>query len=158
MGLHELSAVLWRERELLDVLLYKLDVERLLLATDRHRWLGRAAHEIAYVTDRLKEVGLARAVESGEAAEELGVGADATLRELAEATEDPVWRDILEAHLAALRDVTAEIAALRDANELLLRRTATTAPPGGRPAGHDTYDASGRTRVAHAATLVDEET
>ena len=81
MGMHELSAVLWRERELLDVLLYKLDVERLLLATSQHRWLGRAAHEIEYVTGRLKEVGLARAVESAEVAETLDRIEDSGLKD-----------------------------------------------------------------------------
>ena len=160
MSLHELSAVLWRERELLDVLLYKLDVERLLLATDRRRWLGRAAHEIEFLTARLKEVGLARAVESAEAAEELGLPADATLQQLADAVVDEVWREILAAHLSALRDVTGEIAALRDANEQLLRQTAPTGAPAARAprrGGTTTYDARGATRDVVDATLVDEE-
>jgi hypothetical protein len=159
MSLHELSAVLWRERELLDVLLYKLDVERLLLATDRRRWLGRAAHEIEFLTARLKEVGLARAVESAEVAEELGLPAEATLQQLADAVGDEVWREILGAHLGALRDVTGEIAALRDANELLLRQTApgttTGRPP--RRGATTTYDARGTARDVADATLVDEE-
>lgn len=161
MSLHELSAVLWRERELLDVLLYKLDVERLLLATDRRRWLGRAAHEIEFLTARLKEVGLARAVESAEVAEELGLPAEATLQELADATGDEVWRDILAAHLAALRAVTGEIAGLRDANELLLKQAERlgASSPDARPRARRStmYDAHGLARDVVDATLVDEE-
>ncbi|MFK4729762.1 flagellar export chaperone FlgN [Agromyces mediolanus] len=161
MSLHELSAVLWRERELLDVLLYKLEVERLLLATDRRRWLGRAAHEIEFLTARLKEVGLARAVESAEVAEELQLSAEATLQELADAVGDEVWRDILLAHLAALREVTGEIGELRDANEQLLKQAARPAglsPHAAPRRGTTTYDARGLARDVVEATLVDEET
>lgn len=159
MSLHELSAVLWRERELLDVLLYKLDVERLLLATDRRRWLGRAAHEIEFLTARLKEVGLARAVESAEVAEELGLSSEATLQELVAAVGDEVWRDILTAHLAALREVTGEIAALRDANEQLLKQAERAGAAAPRPGARRStvYDAHGLARDVVDATLVDEE-
>lgn len=155
--MHELSAVLWRERELLDVLLYKLDVERLLLATGQHRWLGRAAHEIEYVTARLKEVGLTRAVESAEVAEELGLAPEATLRELVAAASDDVWRDILEAHLTALVATTADIGSLRDANERMLRAAAEPAPAAGRPVRATTYDARGLMDDGRDARLVDEE-
>jgi hypothetical protein len=156
--MHELSAVLWRERELLDVLLYKLDVERLLLATAQHRWLGRAAHEIEYVTARLKEIGLTRAVESAEVAEELGLETDATLRRLVDATSDDVWRDILGAHLTALVDATGDIATLRDANERMLRAAAGPAVQApGRQRSGATYDARGLLDETRDVTLVDEE-
>jgi hypothetical protein len=155
--MHELSAVLWRERELLDVLLYKLDVERLLLVTSQHRWLGRAAHEIEYVTTRLKEVGLTRAVESAEVADELGLDADATLRALIDATTDDVWSDILSAHLTALIAATSDIASLRDANERMLRAAAGPLPAAGRPARGATYDARGLMDDRRDSTLVDEE-
>lgn len=158
MGMHELSAVLWRERELLDVLLYKLDLERLLLVTSQHRWLGRAAHEIEYVTARLKEVGLTRAVESAEVADELGIDPAATLRELVEATADDVWRDILSGHLTALGAATGEIAELRDANERMLRAAAGPAAAAhGTAPGGATYDARGLMDEVRDATLVDEE-
>ena len=45
MGVHELSALLWRERELLEVLQFKLEVEQLLLTTGNTRWLNRASAE-----------------------------------------------------------------------------------------------------------------
>ena len=37
MAIHELSALLWRERELLDVLTFKLEEEQLLLTSGKSR-------------------------------------------------------------------------------------------------------------------------
>jgi len=51
MGAHELSALLWRERELLDVLQFTLEVEQLLLTTGNTRWLNRASTETPTVSD-----------------------------------------------------------------------------------------------------------
>lgn len=159
MGMHELSAVLWRERELLEVLHYKLDVERLLLATGQHLWLGRAVKEIDYVTVRLKEVGLVRAVESVEVSEELALDGTASLREIVAAVDDSVWRDILESHLDALVRVTTAIGGVRDSNERMLReanRFAHDAMSGvGGASG--TYDARGLAHDAPGARLVDKE-
>jgi hypothetical protein len=160
MGMHELSAVLWRERELLETLHFKLDMEHLLLTTGAHRWLGRASQEIEYVTARLKEVGLARAVEAAEVAESLGLDAMSTLRQLVAACEDLVWRDLLESHLEALLRVTAAIAEVRDGNERMLReagRIAQDAAAGVGAGGDGTYDARGLARDRPSARLVDEK-
>ena len=46
MAIHELSALLWRERELLDVLTFKLEEEQLLLTAgtyDAHGKTGESA-------------------------------------------------------------------------------------------------------------------
>lgn len=158
MGMHELSALLWRERELLETLHFKLEIERLLLATGQHRWLGRASHEIEYVTARLKEAGLARAVEAAEVAEELGLDAMATLRELVAACVDPVWRDLLESHLMALVRVTTSISEVRDGNERMLReanRVAQDAVSGVGSGG--TYDERGHSHGLPSARMVDEK-
>src|SRR4051812_39244560 len=42
MALTEVSNVLWRERELLEMLLFKLEEEQLLLTAGRTRWLPHA--------------------------------------------------------------------------------------------------------------------
>src|SRR5438045_4734995 len=39
MGLAELSSILWRERDMLELLLFKLEEEQLVLAAGRTRWL-----------------------------------------------------------------------------------------------------------------------
>src|SRR5260370_24300213 len=49
MGLREVSAILWRERHLLELLLFKLDEEQLVLAAGRTRWLPRATPDVEMV-------------------------------------------------------------------------------------------------------------
>ena len=39
MAAHDLSMQLMRERDLLEVLLFKLDEQQMLLATGRNRWI-----------------------------------------------------------------------------------------------------------------------
>ena len=65
MGAHELSALLWRERELLELLVFKLEEEQLLLITaGKARWLQFATREVEQVMERVREAGLARTVEA----------------------------------------------------------------------------------------------
>ena len=47
MGLSEASNILWRQRHLLELLLFKLEVEQTLLASGRLRWL---AHQSGYLS------------------------------------------------------------------------------------------------------------
>ena len=53
MSVNELSAVLWRERELLELLTFKLEEEQLLLAAGRSRWVSHASREVEQVLDIL---------------------------------------------------------------------------------------------------------
>ena len=46
MSVNDLSAVLWRERELLELLTFKLEEEQLLLAAGRSRWISHASREV----------------------------------------------------------------------------------------------------------------
>ncbi|PZE75795.1 flagellar protein FlgN [Curtobacterium sp. MCBD17_034] len=125
MGMNELSAVLWRERELLELLTFKLEEEQLLLTAGRSRWVDHASREVEQVLERLRAVGLERSVESAAVAEQLGAPTDAPLREIvsAAAPEGP-WGEILAAHLRAMIELTAQVAALRDENERFLRAAA----------------------------------
>lgn len=121
MGAQELSAVLWRERELLDLLVFKLEVEQLLLVAGKSRWLHLATQEVELVLDRVKTAEFERAIEVSAAADEWGVGGDPTLRQLVENAPEGAWRDTFAAHLAALQKLAEQIAALRDANEGIVR-------------------------------------
>ena len=49
MGANELSALLWRERELLELLTFKLEEEQLLLTAGRTRWIEHATREVEQV-------------------------------------------------------------------------------------------------------------
>src|SRR3954454_18372766 len=51
--MEKLSQVLWRERELLETLLFKLEEEQTLLQSDRTRWLVRAAGEVDEVLETI---------------------------------------------------------------------------------------------------------
>ena len=124
MSANELSALLWRERELLELITFKLEVEQLLLTSGKTRWLSRASGEIEQVTDRLRSVGLARTVEVENVAEEWQAPEGATLRELLAKAPTGPWQEIFEAHLKALTDLTTKVRTVRDANEQLLRSAA----------------------------------
>ncbi|MEO2104538.1 MAG: flagellar export chaperone FlgN, partial [Actinomycetota bacterium] len=61
MAYSDVSNILWRERQLLELLQFKLEVEQSLLATGRTRWLSHATREIEMLIDEVKQVELARA-------------------------------------------------------------------------------------------------
>ena len=100
MALTELSSTLWHERELLELLLFKLEEEQLLLAAGRSRWLGNATREVEMVLEELRRAELTRAIEVGTVAGALGLPEDASLRDLAEHAPVP-WDDILRQHRTA---------------------------------------------------------
>src|SRR5215213_2294146 len=100
VSLTDLSSVLWRSRELLELLLFKLEEEQLLLASGRTRWLAHATREVENVLEELKHAELARAVEVARVAQEIGIPSESSLRELAEAAPAP-WDEILNDHREA---------------------------------------------------------
>ena len=108
MSLEKLSLVLWRERELLQMLLFKLEEERLLLAAGRTRWLAYAAREIETVLDSIAQTEVLRATTADAVATFIGLPANPSLRALALLSDEP-WRSILSDHRDALLEVTAEI-------------------------------------------------
>ena len=119
MGLAEVSSTLWRERELLELLLFKLEEEQLLLASGRGRWLTRATREVEVVLEEIRRTELLRAVQVDEAAGELGLEPNPSLRALAEAADEP-WRSLLHEHRQAFLTATAEIQGMAEANRELL--------------------------------------
>ncbi|MFH5824911.1 flagellar export chaperone FlgN [Georgenia sp. AZ-5] len=117
MGANELSTLLWRERDLLELLLFKLEEEQLLLTAGRTRWLGHATREVEQVLEKLRAASLSRTLEAGSVAADWGLPEDATLRELAAgAPALGPWRELLETHLAALVALTSSIRQVRDSN------------------------------------------
>ena len=117
--MERLSQILWRERELLDSLLFKLEMEQLVLAAGRTLWLARAAREVELVLELIRETELLRSVAADEAAASIGLTYNPSLRALAEAVEEP-WRTILLDHREAFEQVTREITALAESNRELL--------------------------------------
>ncbi len=146
MGVHELSAVLWRERELLELLLFKLEEEQLLLTAGKTRWLPFATREVEQVLDRLRQSALERSIEVAAVALEWGTDEDATLRELITHAPSAAWKDNFTSHLQALSELASAIAALRDSNLTYLRaasRSAQETLAQFSTDGGGTYDATG---------------
>ena len=145
MGANELSALLWRERELLELLVFKLDEEQLLLTNGKTRWLQQGTREVEQVLGHVRDAGLARSVEVAAVALDWGTAEDATLRELV--THAPVgpWSEIMAAHLKGMGELTTQIKELRDANEQLLRSAARSSQEtlADVRANTQTYDATG---------------
>jgi len=119
MSLTEVSSILWRERELLELLVFKLEEEQLLLAAGRARWLTFATREVEMVLAEIKRSELGRAVEVDAVAECLGLQPGISLRELAESVPPP-WDGILREHRKAFLALSDEISALARTNKELL--------------------------------------
>lgn len=115
----KLSQILWRERDLLDSLLFKLETEQLVLGSGRTRWLARAASEVELILDLLRQTEILRSVAADEAAASIGLTSNPSLRALAEAVDEP-WGSILLEHKEAFEAVSREISALAEVNRELL--------------------------------------
>jgi hypothetical protein len=149
MGANELSALLWQERELLDLLIFKLTEEQLLLTAGRTRWLQHATSEVEQVVRRLRASGLSRAIDVAGLAEEWKLATDEpSLNDLADAAPPGPWGDIFRAHLEAMTAQTAQIRELRDVNESFLRFAARSTQESAADLlpQTGTYDAHGSTR------------
>jgi hypothetical protein len=119
MSLPDLAAVLWRQRELLERLVYRLECEQLLLAAGRTRFLALATSEVEALVEELRVVELQRASAADRAAADAGLPEGAPLEELA-GTVQPPWTEVLLEHRNALLTLTGELAALAEANRHLV--------------------------------------
>src|SRR2546421_8256407 len=119
MSLADLSSILWREREMLELLLFKLEEEQLVLAAGRTRWLAHATREVEMVLDQIRQTEVVRAAEVAVLGADLGLGASPSLTELADVIGAP-WSDMFQQHRKAFLTMTAEISALAEANRDLL--------------------------------------
>ena len=162
MSLSDLAAVLWRQRELLERLTYRLECEQLLLAGGRTRWLASATSEVEALLEELQVTEVHRSAASQAVARELGLEPDATLEEVAGAAAPP-WTDVLLDHRNALLTSNAELAMMAEASRSMtaagLAAVETTlASLGGRVGTTSQgYDARGRVDVisGEGRTFVD---
>jgi FlgN protein len=121
MALNDVSNILWRERNLLELLVFKLEEEQLVLAAGRSRWLTHATREVETVLEEIKRIELERALEVESVAADLNLLSAPTMRELAELTPPP-WNKIFEEHRRALLESAQEIESVARANRDLLTR------------------------------------
>ena len=141
-----LSTLLWREQELLDLLLFKAEEKQYLIVTGKSRWLSRIAHEIEVVLDQLRTLEVERAAATEVLAERLGVGVNPSLRKLAEAAPAP-WNDLYAKHHETLLVLVTELRGLSAIGDALL---SVKSPSAG------TYGSTGRSdERGHRAVTLD---
>ncbi|GGT08375.1 hypothetical protein GCM10010156_76740 [Planobispora rosea] len=119
MSLADLSSTLWRIREMMDLLLFKLEEEQLVLAAGKTRWLPHATREVEMVLEQIRKTEVLRAAQVDAVAEELGLPPAPSLQALAAAAGAP-WSDLFLQHRNAFLTLTAEISAIAEANKELL--------------------------------------
>jgi hypothetical protein len=160
MGAHELSALLWREREMLELLMFKLEEEQLLLSAGRTRWLPFATREVEQVLERLRQSALERSLAVSAVADEWGTSDDATLKEIISHAPSAAWKETFGSHLQALNELASGIGALRDSNLQFLRAASRSTQETLAHIVTDsgTYDAKGAADIASPrARLLDDE-
>jgi FlgN protein len=123
VSLSDISSALLREQALLEMLLFKLETEHLLLASGRSRWLPAATREIEAVLGEIRRSELVRATLVEAEAPKLGLGRNPSLRELAEFAPEP-WDDVFSHHRTAFLEIADEISAQSIANKALATRGA----------------------------------
>jgi hypothetical protein len=162
MDFANLSRVLWRERELLDLLLFKLHEQHLLLVAGDVEWLPRASAEVEAVLERIGTAELERAMAFDATALSLGMAPAPSLSSLAAAAPEP-WDFILEEHHSAFLVLAERIQTSADANrELTMAASRATEAVLASLTGQDTtvaaYAATGLRDVdVRRPVLVDEE-
>lgn len=156
MGFAEVSTVLWTERELLELLLFKLEEEQLVLASGRSRWLAHATREVEMVIEQIRSAELSRAVAVDDLAAELGLTPGPSLSALADAAPAP-WNEMLRDHQLAFLQLTEEISEMSRSNRELLgaaARASREALMGVEGHAAQTYTPAGRKTQPVSATRV----
>jgi len=115
-----LSTLLWREQELLDLLLFKAEEKQYLILSGKTRWLARIAHEIEVVLEQLRTLEVERAAATEQIAGRLGLAANPSLRQLADSAPSP-WSDLYARHHESLLTLVGELRGLSDVNRDLLQ-------------------------------------
>ena len=114
-----LSAVLWRERQLLDLLAFKLEEEQLVIGAARHHIVGQATAEVEQVLAQVRDCETERTEAVATLATDSGLDASLPLRELIGLVDEP-WSALLEEHRSALREAVIRISFIASATRRLL--------------------------------------
>ena len=158
MDYQHLSTLLWREQEFLDLLLFKAEEKQYLIVTGKTRWLARIAHEIEVVLEQLRTLEVERAAVTESIAVELGLDANPSLRQVADAAPAP-WNDLFGKHHESLLVLVTELRGLSDSNRGLIEgglAAIDEAMLSVRPPTAGTYGSSGRTTGSdHRAVTLD---
>ena len=118
----DLSHQLWTMRELLEQLVYKLEVQGLLLAASRARWIPYVTAELEAIIEAIGEIETSRAAASARLARQHHQPQHASLAELIEHVEAP-WANLLQQHRLHLLSLQSEIEEISRANHEMAKRS-----------------------------------
>lgn len=156
VGADELSAMLWRERRQLELLLYRLETQLLHVRAGNWDWLKFTAADVEKVLENLRFDTLARNIESSALAIEWSLPANATLPMIASVAPPGIWPELLQEHhreLVVLLDHMETTAAANVGALLTGPRGAGNPPLGSVQPGDNGTTATGA--VAQADTADD---
>ena len=115
--LERLADTLWAERHVVELLLYRLTVAKLMLAADERRFVSLAIGEVEEAVDSLREAELRRETAIAALADVWDMDPDKlTLGDLAERAPEP-FASVLADHREGFRKLTEEIEATAGENE-----------------------------------------
>ena len=112
-----LSALLWRKRDALERLIFKLAVARIVLSIDNPPWLAMASDDVAELVDEIEDLDRRRVDLLEHHADDLDVAL--TLSSLAVIVRSP-WDDILREHDVELARLHMRVRAVALATEASL--------------------------------------
>jgi hypothetical protein len=151
----ELSRRLWLLREQMEQLVCALDIQQLVLANDRLRWLPMVTENVEHLVDDIRRSEAERAEVSRRVATQLGLDERATLNDLVRTVGEP-YADVWRQHRLQLLGLQAEVEDITRSNrELSHRGMAVTREAVATLTGetHDTtYDPRGATRPLTTAS------
>jgi hypothetical protein len=159
MGFSEISTLLWREREALQLLLFKLVEEQLIVSAGHTRWLAQANDEVESALAQLRGTEVLRAAEVDAIADVLGLAAPPTLTDL-EALAPQPWATLFGEHRQSLLQLIAEVESTTGHNRVLLTAGARSVRETLLSVSQSvqTYDSHGSTAtVFNGPRLMDEQ-
>lgn len=128
-GFEALTATMWRERDLLDALLFALSAQLRLVEAGDTRWLGHATAQVSDRVDELRGVEVERAMIADELFAECGLHDSSSMLDLADAAGEPTASIHRDLH-AATSVLTLEIdRAVRRIDALLFRLAGSRTEP-----------------------------
>lgn len=155
--LETLADTLWSERHLVEQLLYKLVVAKLILAADERRFVSAAIGEVERAVARIRDAEHQRQAALAAVARDWGRrSSELTLSVLAEEAPEQM-RSVFEDHRTGFQELSTEIEETAAENRRLASgalsnvQEAIEALTGAAPTG-PTYTAEGRAQAATAVS------
>lgn len=122
--LSELSHVLSQQRDLVTQMIYRLEVQQIMLARGRTRWVNLSTEDVEDAIQAVQDQEVVRMALVGDLAPLMGTPIDASLRDLIVCAPDP-WDTILSDHHTEFLRLSAEAEDAATANADLLHTQLT---------------------------------